>query len=94
MVLCGQIAHYNATDVEFGPRFLTPFLRRSVLLKGFIVSNYLERYEEAHEQLSKWLYEGKIKYKENIVEGLENAPDAFLGLFRGDNLGKQLVKII
>lgn len=93
VVLCGQIAHYNATEVELGPRFLSTFLRRSVLLKGFIVSEYQERFEVANEHLSKWLQEEKIKYKENIVVGLENAPDAFRGLFRGDNLGKQLVKL-
>ncbi|WP_209123843.1 NADP-dependent oxidoreductase [Alkalihalobacillus sp. BA299] len=93
VALCGQIAHYNDTEVEMGPRFLTTFLKHSVLLKGFIVSNYTNRYEEGVRDLSKWLSEGKLKYKENIVEGLENAPDAFLGLFRGDNLGKQLVKI-
>ncbi|WP_209123559.1 NADP-dependent oxidoreductase [Alkalihalobacillus sp. BA299] len=93
VALCGQIAHYNDTKVEMGPRFLTTFLKRSLLLKGFIVTNYSDRHEEGTQQLAKWLSEGKIKYKENIVEGLENAPDAFLGLFRGDNLGKQLVKI-
>ncbi|WP_216829827.1 NADP-dependent oxidoreductase [Alkalihalobacterium elongatum] len=93
VALCGQIAHYNDTKVEMGPRFLATFLKRSVLLKGFIVTNYADRYEEGICDLATWLREGKIKYKENIVEGLENAPDAFLGLFRGDNLGKQLVKI-
>ncbi|OLO37856.1 NADP-dependent oxidoreductase [Alkalihalophilus pseudofirmus] len=91
--LCGQIAHYNDTQVSMGPRFLTTFLKRSILLKGFIVTNYEGRYEEAIKDLAKWVSEGNIKYKENIVEGLENTPDAFLGLFRGDNLGKQLVKI-
>lgn len=92
-VLCGQIAHYNDTKVEMGPRFLPYFLTRSVLLKGFIVSNYADRYEEGYHQLAKWLREGKITYKETIVDGLENAPDAFLGLFRGDNVGKMLVKV-
>ncbi|WP_078427600.1 NADP-dependent oxidoreductase [Alkalihalobacterium alkalinitrilicum] len=93
VALCGQISHYNDTKVEMGPRFLPAFLKRSVLLKGFVISNYADRYEEGAQQLAKWLSEGEIKYKENIVEGLENAPEAFLGLFRGDNLGKQLVKI-
>ncbi|MDE5416286.1 NADP-dependent oxidoreductase [Alkalihalobacterium chitinilyticum] len=93
IALCGQIAHYNDTQIEMGPRFLGNFLKRSVLLKGFIVSDYADQYREGVSDLAKWLSEGKIKYKENIVEGLENAPDAFLGLFRGDNLGKQLVKI-
>lgn len=91
--LCGQISLYNAEKPEMGPRFLPYLLTRSVLLQGFIVSNYADQFLEGREQLSKWLQEGKLKYKENIVEGLENAPDAFLGLFRGDNLGKQLVKV-
>ncbi|AXF55388.1 NADP-dependent oxidoreductase [Salicibibacter kimchii] len=94
VALCGQIAHYNAEKVESGPRFLPYLLTRSVLLKGFIVRDYADRYEEGINALAKWLNEGKIKYKETIVEGLENAPDAFLGLFRGENLGKQLVKVI
>lgn len=91
--LCGQIALYNATGVEMGPRFLPHILTRSVLIKGFIMSDYTDRIEEGMTDLAKWLNEGKIKYAETIVEGLENAPEAFLGLFRGDNLGKQLVKI-
>ena len=93
VALCGQIAHYNAEKVETGPRLLPYLLTRSVLLKGFIVSDYKDRFEEAMRDLTKWFREGSITYRETIVEGLEQAPDAFLGLFRGDNIGKQLVKI-
>ncbi len=93
VALCGQIAHYNDTKIEMGPRILPYLLTRSVLLKGFIVSDYADRADEGIKQLSEWLKEGKIKYKETIYEGLENAPDAFLGLFRGDNIGKMLVKV-
>lgn len=93
VALCGQIAHYNDTKIEKGPRILPYLLTRSVLLKGFIVSDYADRADEGIQQLGEWLKEGKIKYKETIYEGLENAPDAFLGLFRGDNLGKMLVKV-
>lgn len=93
VALCGQIAHYNATKIEQGPRILPYLLTRSVLLKGFIVSDYEDKFQDGIKQLSEWLKEGKITYKETITEGLENAPDAFLGLFRGDNLGKQLVKV-
>lgn len=92
-VLCGQIAHYNDTEVEMGPRFLPYFLTRSVLLKGFIVSDYADRFDEGYQQLAAWLKEGQLKYKETIVDGLEHAPDAFLGLFRGENIGKMLVKV-
>ncbi|WP_209123545.1 NADP-dependent oxidoreductase [Alkalihalobacillus sp. BA299] len=91
--LCGQISMLNSENIENGPRLFTHIIRRSILLKGFIYSDYKDRFEEGRKALAQWIKEGKIKYKENIVEGLENAPDAFLGLFRGDNLGKQLVKI-
>ncbi|WP_404328312.1 NADP-dependent oxidoreductase [Mesobacillus maritimus] len=92
--LCGQISMLNSENKELGPRLFTTIIRRSILLKGFIYSDYKEHFEEGRKELAQWLNEGKIKYKENIVEGLENAPDAFLGLFRGENLGKQMVKVI
>lgn len=91
--LCGQISALNSENTEKGPRLFTHIIRRSILLKGFIFSDYKEQFEEGRKVLAQWLNEGKIKYKENIVLGLENAPDAFFGLFRGENLGKQLVKI-
>ncbi|TCS96604.1 NADP-dependent oxidoreductase [Hazenella coriacea] len=91
--LCGQIASYNAEKPELGPRNFSLLLINSALVQGFIVSDYASRFGEALKQLSIWLHEGKIKYRENIVDGLENAPQAFLGLFRGDNIGKQLVKV-
>ncbi len=92
--LCGQISALNSEGTETGPRLFTTLIRRSILLKGFIYSDYKHRFEEGRKDLANWLKEGKLKYNENVVKGLENAPDAFLGLFRGENLGKQLVKII
>jgi NADPH-dependent curcumin reductase CurA len=62
-------------------------------MKGFIVHNYADRFDEGMRQLADWLKEKKLKYAENVVEGLENAPKAFIGLFAGENLGKQLVKV-
>jgi NADPH-dependent curcumin reductase CurA len=62
-------------------------------MKGFIVHNYTDRFDEGIHQLADWLKEKKLKYAENVVEGLENAPKAFIGLFAGENLGKQLVKV-
>ncbi|OLO37097.1 NADP-dependent oxidoreductase [Alkalihalophilus pseudofirmus] len=91
--LCGQISMLNSENSEKGPRLFTHVIRRSILLKGFIYSDYQDRFEEGRKALAEWLKEGKIKYKETIVEGIENAPDALLGLFRGDNLGKQLVRL-
>jgi NADPH-dependent curcumin reductase CurA len=62
-------------------------------MQGFIVGDFSARFEEGREQLAQWLDEGKLQYAENIVDGFENTPQAFLGLFEGENLGKQLVKV-
>jgi NADPH-dependent curcumin reductase CurA len=91
--LCGQIALYNSVDVPTGPRVQPFLLTHHALMQGFLVSNHAERFGEATSQLAAWIKENKIKYTETIIEGLENAPRAFLGLFKGDNLGKQLVKV-
>ncbi|MGE5702050.1 MAG: NADP-dependent oxidoreductase [Clostridia bacterium] len=91
--LCGQIALYNLEKKDIGPRMQTQLLINSALMKGFIVADYASRAEEGITQLAQWLKEGKIKYAENIVEGFENTPKAFLGLFSGENTGKQLVKV-
>lgn len=93
IVLCGQIALYNLERADVGPRVQSQLLINSALMKGFIVSDYQKRFREGLTQLAEWLSQGKIQYRENIVRGLENAPRAFQGLFRGENLGKQLVKV-
>jgi hypothetical protein len=93
MVICGAISIYNNTEL---PKSISvqPFLiKNSALMQGFIVFNYEAKYPEAIKQLSKWLSEGKLTYKETIVEGFENIPQAFLDLFEGKNNGKMLVKI-
>jgi len=91
--LCGQIALYNLEKPDVGPRMQTQLLITSSLMKGFIVRDYASRFEEGISQLAQWVREGRLKYKENIVEGFENTIKAFLGLFTGENLGKQLVKV-
>ncbi|WP_461610352.1 NADP-dependent oxidoreductase [Cytobacillus kochii] len=93
IILCGQISSYNATEVEHGPRIQGLLVQKSALMKGFIVGDYADNHEEGLKQLGEWVNSGKLQYRENIVEGLENAPHAFIGLFKGDNLGKQLVKV-
>ena len=90
--LVGQIAHYNATEPPPGPN-LMPLLVKRALIQGFIVSDHPEREADFLRDVSGWLKEGKIKYREDIVDGLENAPRAFLGLFRGENTGKLLVRV-
>ncbi|MGX6443153.1 NADP-dependent oxidoreductase [Neobacillus sp. K501] len=92
-IICGQISQYNLEKPAMGPRVAGQLLTTSSLMKGFIVSDYAKDHKEALTQLSQWVKEGKIQYRENIVSGFENTVDAFLGLFRGDNIGKQLVKL-
>ena len=91
--LCGQISLYNEPGIPMGPRFLLRLVTFSALMQGFIIHNYSDWFDEGIYHLAQWLEEGKLKYAENVVEGLENAPKAFLGLFAGENLGKQLVKV-
>lgn len=91
--ICGQISMYNLDRMDVGLRPQPLLLLKSAMMKGFIVIDYAPRFAEGLTQLGKWLAEGKLKYAENIIEGFENAPRAFLGLFAGENLGKQLVKV-
>ena len=92
IALCGQISQYNNTRITVGPSILPMLLTKSVKLQGFIVRNYNNRFEEALSQLTQWVNDGKLKYKETIVEGFDKLPEAFLGLFGGKNQGKMLVK--
>ena len=92
IALCGQISQYNNSKPYIGYSILPHLLTRSVLLQGFIVSNYSENFGEAITNLTQWLNEGKLKYIETIIDGFEKLPDAFLGLFSGKNQGKMIVR--
>jgi hypothetical protein len=95
--VCGLIAHYNQTELPPGPDRMSQLqgliLRRSLKMQGFIVGNYRNRFPDFVRDMSGWLSEGKISYREDLVTGLENAPQAFLGLFSGANFGKLVVKV-
>lgn len=91
VVLCGQISLYNAKEIAIGPRIQPLILTRSILMQGFIVSNFQAQFPEATEELSKWLADGKLESKETIVEGFSNLPKALIGLFSGKNIGKMIV---
>ncbi len=93
IVLCGQIALYNSTETPMGPRLQHMLLTRSVLMQGFIIGNYQSQFSEGMGQLSLWLKEGKLKYKETIVQGFDKLPAALLGLFEGNNIGKMIVEV-
>jgi NADPH:quinone reductase len=91
--LCGAISSYNAEGKDLGPRIQSAMIKTSALMKGFTIGDYAANFKVGTSDLAKWLQQGKLKYEETIVEGFENTPDAFLGLFKGTNLGKQLVKV-
>ena len=92
IALCGQISLYNSTETPVGPRLQPMLLTRSVLMQGFIVSNFQAQFPEGIEQLAKWIKEGKLKFTETVEHGFENLPKALLGLFNGDNTGKMVVE--
>jgi len=91
--LCGMISQYNFQTPEPGPRYLFSMIGNRALMQGFIISDHVDRYPEFVTEVAPWLASGRIKYQETIFEGIENAPRAFLGLFKGDNMGKMLVKL-
>jgi NADPH-dependent curcumin reductase CurA len=93
IIICGQISLYCLDKPDAGPRPQPYLLVNSAMMKGFIVTAYAPTFSEGVMQLARWLAEGKLKYAETIVEGFENTPQAFIGLFTGDNLGKQIVKV-
>src|SRR3954467_4760904 len=95
--VCGLIAQYNATELPSGPNRL-PLLMRNVLTKrlnirGFIVTDFAAKFPDFIRDVPLWIKDGRIKYREDVAEGLENAPAAFMGLLKGKNFGKQLVRV-
>jgi NADPH-dependent curcumin reductase CurA len=93
IAICGQISQYNLPEPEMGPRLMPHLLIKQARAEGFLVFQFLDRYEEALKQLTQWLKEGKLKYREDIVDGIGNAPSAFIAMLQGRNMGKQLVKL-
>ena len=95
--VCGLIAHYNDTELPSGPNVLPKLMRmvltQRVAIRGFIVSDFSNKQGEFLRDMSKWITDGKIKYKEDIVEGLDNAVGAFQGLLEGNNFGKLLIQV-
>jgi NADPH-dependent curcumin reductase CurA len=91
--ICGMISIYNATRPEPGPSNLAQLIGKNIRMEGFIVSHHFGMMPQYIADLSQWVAEGKVSWKETVFEGLDKAPDAFIGLFRGENLGKMLVKL-
>lgn len=93
IVLCGLISQYNATEPVPGPYSFPNILMKRARVEGFIILDYAPRFGEASAQLGRWLAEGKIRYKVDVVDGLENAVDGVKKLFTGGNTGKLLVRV-
>ena len=90
--VCGLIAQYNSTTPVLGPD-MSSVLRKRLTLRGFIVGDFAGRQTDFLREAGEWVRSGRLKYREDIVKGLENAPAAFLGLLEGKNFGKMLVKV-
>ena len=93
IALCGMISVYNNEQAEPGPYNLANLIGRGVLLKGFIVSNYGHLMQDFFAEAGPWVAGGKLQFRETVYEGLEKAPEAFAGLFKGDNFGKAVVRV-
>ena len=93
IAVCGLISQYNATE-PYGVKTFQSILTNRIKMQGFIVSDRLELWGKALPELIGWVASGKIKYRESVAQGLENGPRAFIGLLKGENFGKQLVKLI
>ena len=92
--ICGMIAHYNDQgDATPGPRNLTETIYKFITLKGFVVSAFESKRAEFQQQMAGWIKSGEVRYEETIFEGLASAPEAFIGLFSGENKGKMLVHL-
>jgi NADPH-dependent curcumin reductase CurA len=93
IALCGMISQYNLETPAPGPRNLRNMVGNRVLMQGFIISDHMTRYPEFLAEVGGWLRAGRVKYQETVVEGLDRAVTAFLGLFSGDNTGKMVVRL-
>ena len=93
VALCGMISDYNANE-PYGTKMMRALLVNRVKLQGFIVFDRPDLYVRAVTQLAKWVAQGKIKYHETVADGLQSAPKAFIGMLKGANLGKQVVKLV
>ena len=91
--VCGMISGYNNDTAQPGPNNLFFINSKKLTVQGFIVIDYFDQFPEFIEQMGAWLSEGKVKSEETVYEGIENAVNAFLGLFEGKNKGKMLVKL-
>ena len=93
IAVCGQISQYNLKEPDLAPRNFGILTRSQAKMEGFLVFAYENRYDEGLNMMAKWIKEGKLRYREDVVEGLKNAPRTFIGMLNGENFGKTLIKV-
>ncbi len=93
IIICGAISLYNTSETPMGPRPEGILIRKTALMQGFLVRDHVKDFGMALRQLGSWIREGELEYEETIIEGFEKAPEAFIGLFEGKNIGKMVVKV-
>jgi NADPH-dependent curcumin reductase CurA len=93
IVACGSISLYNETEPPPGPRNMFMVVTKRLLMQGYIISDHFSEFPEFLGKAGAWVQEGRLRHRETIVEGIENAPRAFIGLFTGENIGKMLVRV-
>jgi NADPH-dependent curcumin reductase CurA len=93
IALCGHSSQHNLEEAEVGPRWLGQLIVKQAKMQGFRVSGYSSQFPAALEQLGQWQKQGRIRYREDVAQGIEAAPLAFIGMLLGKNQGKQLVQL-
>jgi NADPH-dependent curcumin reductase CurA len=93
VIICGTASVSSWDPIPLGPRVERHLLVKRARMQGFVVLDYADRYDEARAKLAQWVREGKIRYREDILDGIEHAPDAIAGVYRGENLGKRLIRL-
>jgi NADPH-dependent curcumin reductase CurA len=93
VVACGSISRYNDAEPTPGPRNMFMVVTKRIRIEGFIITDHFDRFGEFAREATEWVRDGRLRYRETVVDGIENAPKAFLGLLRGENIGKMLVQV-
>ena len=93
VVACGSISRYNDVEPTPGPRNMFMVVTKRLRIQGYIILDHFDRFGEFAQDATAWVRDGRLRYRETVVDGIENAPRAFLGLLRGENIGKMLVKV-
>ena len=93
VVVCGTASVASWEPIPYGPRVERHLLTKRARMQGFLAFDYTHRFPEARRELEGWVRTGAIRYREDVLDGIEQAPGSIAGLYRGDNLGKRLIRI-